>query len=146
MASQPQLLETLVGSYQPSGISNLFFMWKCSFALFLRSFALFCGLAFALFCSFASFCVRPSLERPHLGISDFEVANEIARNIATASVNFPAKRLKPISQRNCCIHRHQVLDLTPLNPTPAACHKRKQKFHCNYRKVVLPKRKTAWQH
>ena len=41
---------------------------------FLRSFALFCRLAFALFCAvlciFACFCVRPCLEQLRLGTAD----------------------------------------------------------------------------
>ena len=56
--------------------------FSCPFAFFccisFCSFALFCALAFALFCAllrpvalfcthFASFCVRPRLERPRLG-------------------------------------------------------------------------------
>ena len=28
---------------------------------------------------------------------------------------------------------------SPLNPMPATCHKRKQKLHCNFRKVALQK-------
>ena len=52
----------------------LFQTWL--FAIFARKrpFALFCGLAFAIFCahlrSFASFCVRPHLEHPRLGTAD----------------------------------------------------------------------------
>ena len=33
----------------------------------------------------------------------------------------------------------EVLNLTPLNPTPATCHKRKREFHCSFRKVALQK-------
>ena len=33
----------------------------------------------------------------------------------------------------------QVLNPSPLNPTPATCHKRKRKLHCNFRKVALQK-------
>ena len=36
---------------------------------------------------------------------------------------------KPLSQ--------QVLNLTPLNPTPATCHKRKRKLHCSFRSAAL---------
>ena len=31
----------------------------------------------------------------------------------------------------------QVLNLTPLNPTPATCHMRKQKLHCSFRSAAL---------
>ena len=31
----------------------------------------------------------------------------------------------------------QVLNLTPLNPTPATCHKRKRKLHCNFWSAAL---------
>ena len=34
----------------------------------------------------------------------------------------------------CC---QQVLNLTPLNPTPATCHKRKRKLHCRFRSAAL---------
>ena len=33
----------------------------------------------------------------------------------------------------------QVLNPTPLNPTPSTCHKRKQRLHCNLWKAVLQK-------
>ena len=33
----------------------------------------------------------------------------------------------------------QVLNPTPLNPTPATCHKRRQKLSCNFRTVALRK-------
>ena len=33
----------------------------------------------------------------------------------------------------------EVLNATPLNPTPATCHKRKQKLRCNFQKVALQK-------
>ena len=33
----------------------------------------------------------------------------------------------------------QVLNPTPLNPTPATCHKRKQKLRCNFRNAALQK-------
>ena len=33
----------------------------------------------------------------------------------------------------------QVLSPTPLNPTPATCHKRKSKLRCNFQKVALQK-------
>ena len=33
----------------------------------------------------------------------------------------------------------QVLNPTPLNPTPATCHKRKRKLRCSFRKVALQK-------
>ena len=43
--------------------------------------------------------------------------------------------------RRFCQHAmfQQVLNPTPLNPTPATCHKRKQKLRCNFWKVALPK-------
>ena len=33
----------------------------------------------------------------------------------------------------------QVLNPTPINPTPATCHKRKQKLRCNLRNAALQK-------
>ena len=33
----------------------------------------------------------------------------------------------------------QVPNPTPLNPTPATCHKRKRKLHCSFRNVALQK-------
>ena len=36
-------------------------------------------------------------------------------------------------------HDKQVLNPTPLNPTPATCHKRKRKWHCNFRNAALQK-------
>ena len=33
----------------------------------------------------------------------------------------------------------QVLNPTPLNPTPATCHKRKRKLRCNFRNAALQK-------
>ena len=33
----------------------------------------------------------------------------------------------------------QVLNLTPLNPTPATCHKRKRKLRCSFRSAALQK-------
>ena len=38
----------------------------------------------------------------------------------------------------------QVLNPTPLNPTPATCHKRKRKLRCSFRSAAL--QKTALQH
>ena len=35
--------------------------------------------------------------------------------------------------------RQEVLNPTPLHPTPATCHKRKRKLHCNFQKVALQK-------
>ena len=39
----------------------------------------------------------------------------------------------------CCkvVSNQQVLNLTPLNPTPATCHKRKRKLHCSFRSAAL---------
>ena len=36
-------------------------------------------------------------------------------------------------------HLQEVLNPTPLNPTPATCHKRKRKLRCSFRKVALQK-------
>ena len=62
----------VVGSSQ----TWLFQTWLFAFFTRKRSFALFWGLAFALFCahlrSFARFCVRPRLERPRLGTAGVE--------------------------------------------------------------------------
>ena len=33
----------------------------------------------------------------------------------------------------------QVLNPTPLNPTPATCHKRKRKLRCSFRNAALQK-------
>ena len=68
-----------------------------------------------------------------------------------------ASRLPQIRENLC----QQVLNPTPLNPTPATCHKRKRKLRCNFRTATLAflqcgshldqklrcnKRKTALQH
>ena len=37
------------------------------------------------------------------------------------------------------IFDQQVLNPTPLNPTPATCHKRKRKLRCSFRNVALQK-------
>ena len=39
----------------------------------------------------------------------------------------------------CFSQCHQVLNPIPLNPTPATCHKRKQKLRCNSRNAALQK-------
>ena len=53
-----------------SSQTRLFQAWLLATYTWKRSFELFCALAFTLFCaplrSFACFCVRPRLERPHL--------------------------------------------------------------------------------
>ena len=33
----------------------------------------------------------------------------------------------------------EILNPTPLNPTPATCHKRKRKLRCNFRSAALQK-------
>ena len=37
------------------------------------------------------------------------------------------------------LQSQQVLNPTPLNPTPAICHKRKRKLRCNFRNAALQK-------
>ena len=39
----------------------------------------------------------------------------------------------------CCSRSQEVLNPTPLNPTPATCHKQKQKLRCSFRNVALQK-------
>ena len=38
-----------------------------------------------------------------------------------------------------CTFNQEVLNPTPLNPTPATCHKRKRKLHCNFWNAALQK-------
>ena len=37
------------------------------------------------------------------------------------------------------LYSQQVLNPTPLNPTPATCHKRKRKLRCSFRNAALQK-------
>ena len=82
--------------------------------------------------------------------------------------NALAARLQKLVGEFFLISSQQVLNPTPLNPTPATCHKRKQKLRCNFgmlrcrsctatfaflqcgchfgRKLRCSKRKTAVQH
>ena len=42
-------------------------------------------------------------------------------------------------RRNGLFKNQQVLNPTPLNPTPATCHKRKRKLRCSFRNAALQK-------
>ena len=43
----------------------------------------------------------------------------------------------PVRNRVWTVRDQQVLNLTPLNPTPTTCHKRKRKLHCSFRSAAL---------
>ena len=45
----------------------------------------------------------------------------------------------PLSRAIGYSYSQQVLNPTPLNPTPATCHKRKRKLCCNFRNAALRK-------
>ena len=66
--------------------------------------------------------------------------------IAMASASLPAKKKswQPIPNRNRCMHTlslriQEVQNPTPLNPTPATCHKRKRKLRCSFWNAALQK-------
>ena len=66
-----------------------------------------------------------------------------ARNFHTGD-HFPLKNRRKIPWLAIFDHTEihifqEVPNPTPLNPTPATCHKRKRKLRCNFRKVALQK-------
>ena len=63
-----------------------------------------------------------------------------ASNTAHAIRNKPSTRSQTIMTPICIdFKRQQVLNPTPLSPTPATCHNRKRKLRCSYWNAALQK-------
>ena len=106
-----------------------FTQMRC-FALFcalLSSFALFCGLAFAIICtylrsSFACFCVRPRLERLRLGtpeaVGKYDCGQRLASDSVLTMARFrPSKVVADLLILHQFLHPEETTDLVCSKPS-----------------------------
>ena len=102
---------------------------------------------------FKSIGVRGRCDSPDVGRC-FKGTQKPFPAISCDFLRFPARlsgKLRPLldqtlentaaNQKN----QQKSTKTTPLNPTPATCHKRKQKSHCNFRKFSLSPCNIHWK-